>query len=224
MNPSPAMKLDAAGLARALWLQSAIFPDKAKQWDTPGLMLDTDKEPYFDLARVALDYLAALSAPVEVGTGWTDLAEDFSPGELPDLLLRLAIAADGIETVSLDKRSIRRGYENLLREARAMLAASPQNAGGEVGVKPTEPDWWYDPNDPEIAGEFYIVADDRPAGRPINIHGAATVRSVWWAHLLAADDADSDDEWECQADTEADCLRLIAAEIDRRSALTGASS
>ena len=38
-------------IARALWIQSASFPTKAEYWDTPGEMLDIDKQPYFDLAE-----------------------------------------------------------------------------------------------------------------------------------------------------------------------------
>ena len=50
-------------VARALWLESASFPEKMAHWDTPGRMLDIDREPYFRLADAAL--AALQSAPRE---------------------------------------------------------------------------------------------------------------------------------------------------------------
>jgi hypothetical protein len=79
--------------------------------------------------------------------------------------------------------------------------------------------------------EWYLDADDPADGHseicdvmlghrynvPVEIQHAAVVAVTWHAKLLPADDADSDDEWECEANTEADCLRLIADELDRRA-------
>lgn len=50
-----------ATLARAMWMQSAHFEGRGTHWDTPGAMLDSDKEPYFGLADAALAVLAARS-------------------------------------------------------------------------------------------------------------------------------------------------------------------
>lgn len=46
--------LDRDALARALWLAAAHRPDKEAHWDTPGLMLDIDREAYFKLADAAI--------------------------------------------------------------------------------------------------------------------------------------------------------------------------
>lgn len=46
-------------MARAIWLESAIFPTKALYWDTPGKMLSVDQEPYLNKARAALEALEA---------------------------------------------------------------------------------------------------------------------------------------------------------------------
>ena len=81
------------------------------------------------------------------------------------------------------------------------------------------PQWWYDCEDPENYGDFYKAVDNAPHGEPFEVAGAATVKIVWFASLPPAPNADSDDDWECEADTKEDCLRMIAAENERRAAL-----
>lgn len=47
-----------ARLAKALWMESASFRDKEAHWDTPGQMLEIDRQPYFDLADAAIRSLS----------------------------------------------------------------------------------------------------------------------------------------------------------------------
>lgn len=63
-----------------------------------------------------------------------------------------------------------------------------------------------------------ILAEEND-GTVIEIEEVAIVRSSFQARLPAADDADSDDDFDVCADTREEAERLIQAELDRRAAL-----
>lgn len=68
-----------------------------------------------------------------------------------------------------------------------------------------------------------ILAEEND-GTVIEIEEVAVVRRSFQARLPAADDADSDDDFDVCADTRQEAERLVNAELDRRDALEEAAS
>jgi len=87
----------------------------------------------------------------------------------------------------------------------------------EEAVK-ADAEWYLDATDP---GEGHMsvcdIIDSHGPGKPIEVHHAAVVRVTYHAWLAPANDADSDDNWEATADSEAGCLRAVADELERRA-------
>lgn len=78
---------------------------------------------------------------------------------------------------------------------------------------------FWDPDDPEspMSTPFDEMGDwGRENGIVHEVWRAVQLPSIFVAQLLPADDADSDDEWMCEADTREEAQALLDAELERR--------
>lgn len=81
---------------------------------------------------------------------------------------------------------------------------------------------FWDPDDPEspMSTPFDEMGDwGRENGIVHEVWQAVRLPSVYVAQLPPADDADSDDEWTCEAETREEAQSLLDAELERRKRL-----
>ena len=111
---------------------------------------------------------------------------------------------------------------------RAALSAMPRpddallEAQEEIARlrKALKPDLFWDDNYPETGySDPWEVVERHPRGEVVPVRLGATLGVRYFANLPAADDADSDDDWEAESDDAEVVEALVKAERARRAAL-----
>lgn len=111
------------------------------------------------------------------------------------------------------------GYPRGFGSQVTAVYASLEEAAGMVKVDDV-PDMFWDALDPEIPYEWaHEVCDSYGHGVVCEIQRAIRLGNSFVATLPAADDSETDDNWEVECNSKQECLDAVNAEMNRRAAL-----
>lgn len=207
--------------------------------DTIALMEERIVTVRIDIDRAALDeslwpaHLREMIGAVRSGSNPQDTESDFSEAKLGRWLgwAQASVVAMGLANLE-EMKAINKRHASLHvvpagtgdgNHDHPDVTAQRAIEGGTAARSAISPEWWYAAEDPEQAGDFCDAVDGVDYGTPFQVFGAATVKTVWFARLTPAEDSETDDDWECEAASEAECQALIDAERRRRAAATAST-